>query len=141
MTDPMTQLKNRLKGQGLSLTFSRKLIFSALLDRETQTINELIKTCLGEVDRVTVYRNVALFERLGIVQRRPIGWKYRLELSDAFHRHHHHLTCLNCGRIIPLPEDPTLESRLKHLARNNDFLIQDHELEIQGLCQDCSPKT
>jgi len=34
-----------------------------------------------------------------------IGWKYKLELSNAFQHHHHHLTCLQCGGVTPLPED------------------------------------
>lgn len=139
MADPMAQLKNHLKGQGLSLTASRQVIFSALLRRETQTMADLIAAC-PEIDRVTVYRNAALFEQLGIIQRRPIGWKYQLELSDAFRHHHHHLACLNCGRVIALSEDPILENRLKILAKDNDFLIQDHQLEIQGLCPDCFRK-
>jgi Fur family ferric uptake transcriptional regulator len=136
MTGPKLQLQQLLKGQGMNVTFARRHVFAALLAQETQTMNELIQTC-REIDRVSVYRTIALFERLGIVVRRPIGWKYQIELSDAFHRHHHHLACSNCGQIVPLPADEIIENRLQSIAKSQGFYMDDHQLEIQGLCQKC----
>jgi Fur family ferric uptake transcriptional regulator len=136
MTGPKLQLQQLLKGQGMNVTFARRHVFAALLAQETQTMNELIQTC-REIDRVSVYRTIALFERLGIVVRRPIGWKYQIELSDAFHRHHHHLACSNCGQIVPLPADEVIENRLQAIAKSQGFYMDDHQLEIQGLCQKC----
>src|SRR4051812_47538661 len=114
MSDPKLQLQQRLKGQGMNVTFARRHVFEALLAKETQTMNELIKAC-RDIDRVSVYRSVALFERLGIVVRPPIGWKYQIELSDSFHRLHHHLACSSCGRIMPLPADEVIENRLQSI--------------------------
>ncbi len=90
------------------------------------------------IDRASVYRTIALFEKLGIVQRLQIGWKYKLELSDAFHRHHHHLSCTGCGSTFALQEDPELEARLTLLAQRQHFAMHGHQLEIQGLCNKCS---
>ncbi|HSW36967.1 MAG TPA: Fur family transcriptional regulator [Candidatus Saccharimonadales bacterium] len=126
-----------LKNHGYSLTQARKAVFEALVQKETQTMRELVELCQGKVDRASVYRTVALFEGLGIVQRLQIGWKYKLELTDKFSHHHHHLTCLNCGQTFPLPEDAELESRLHKLAKSKNFAAQDHQLEIRGLCQNC----
>src|ERR1700733_372533 len=105
MIEPLEQLKITLKAHHQSLTKSRLLIFTALEDKEPQTMHEIVAACQGQVDRASVYRTIALFERLGIVLRLQIGWKYKLELSDDFHHHHHHLTCRQCGKTIPLPED------------------------------------
>jgi Fur family ferric uptake transcriptional regulator len=66
-----------------------------------------------------------------------MGWKYKLELSDAFHHHHHHLSCSGCGKVIPLPEESALEEQLAMLADSHDFVMQGHQLEIQGLCKGC----
>jgi Fur family ferric uptake transcriptional regulator len=136
MTEPLQQLQQSLKGQG-SLTRPRQVVFSALLGREPQTMAQLVAACASQIDRASVYRTIALFEKLGVVQRLQIGWKYKLELSDTFHHHHHHLTCLKCGRTTPLPEDKQLESRLQQLAKAQNFTMQGHQLEIQGLCRDC----
>jgi Fur family ferric uptake transcriptional regulator len=100
-------------------------------------MQQLLAAC-PEIDRASVYRTVALFERLGILHRLQIGWKYKLELTDAFSHHHHHLTCIRCGRIISFDESDELKSELSRIAKSNNFEMQGHQLEIQGLCQECS---
>jgi Fe2+ or Zn2+ uptake regulation protein len=134
----MEQFKKTLKQHGQSVTEARLTVFNALQHQEPQTMREIVAACPA-IDRASVYRTIALFERLGIVKRLQIGWKYKLELGDAFHAHHHHLTCIRCGRTIPLPEDRQLEARLHGMARSQDFVMQDHQLEIQGLCAQCRP--
>ncbi|MGC1176897.1 MAG: transcriptional repressor [Candidatus Saccharimonadales bacterium] len=138
MVEPLQQLKTTLKHGDFSLTRTRQLVFAALQDKEPQTMHELILACQQSMDRATVYRTIELFERLGIVQRLQIGWKYKLELSDAFHHHHHHLTCQVCGQTFALPEDDQLEKRLRQLAQTQHFTMRGHQLEIQGVCQSCN---
>jgi len=139
MIEPLQQFKTTLKAGGQSLTAARLAVFQALQDKEPQTVREIITACMGQADRASVYRTITLFERLGIVQRLQIGWKYKLELSDAYHHHHHHLTCRRCGTTLALPEDAELETRLRLLAARQHFKMQDHQLEIQGLCRNCRP--
>jgi Fe2+ or Zn2+ uptake regulation protein len=140
MTEISDQLERTLRAAGQSLTKPRLLVFEALQNSETQSMKQLVTACSG-VDRASVYRTITLFERLGIVQRLQIGWKYRLELSDVFTHHHHHMSCVQCGRLIPLPEDHELEERLLQLAAAQDFLPQDHQIEVRGLCADCQAVT
>jgi Fe2+ or Zn2+ uptake regulation protein len=81
-----------LKQAGVSLTKPRQVVFKGLQHHKSLTMAELVAACTG-VDRASVYRTTELFERLGIIIRIPNGWKYRLELGEAFHEHHHHATC------------------------------------------------
>jgi Fe2+ or Zn2+ uptake regulation protein len=136
MSEPIDQLKVTLRQNGLSLTAARRAVFEALQQPEPQTMSELVGHC-SNIDRASTYRSVVLFERLGIIQRLQIGWKYKLELTDAFMRHHHHFSCVRCGHVITLPEDMVLERRLRAMARRQHFLAQDHQLEIRGLCATC----
>jgi len=136
MVEILTTLRQTLKRQGYSLTSSRQKVFEALEHHEPQTMHELIVACPA-IDRASVYRTIALFEKLGIIQRLQIGWKYKLELSDAFSHHHHHLSCIRCGTVVPLPEDKLLEKKLHSLAIAQGFSPQDHQLEIRGLCSAC----
>lgn len=138
MVEPLEQLKTVLKENGQSLTKARQKVFTALQHQEPQTMHQVVEACAGKADRASVYRTIALFEQIGIVKRLQIGWKYKLELSDTFQRHHHHLTCRRCGKIIPLPEDSWLEQRLKALAGTQNFEMQDHQVEIQGICDRCA---
>ena len=107
MADVLEQFKIRLKESGYSSTAVRRTVFAVLQGREPQSMHEVIARC-DKIDRASVYRTIVLFEQLGIVQRLRIGWKYKLELTDSFSHHHHHITCTKCGRTTPLPEDPAL---------------------------------
>ena len=137
MVQDVYRLKSTLKDRGYSLTLVRRTVFEILSDHDALSMNELINKVGVAADRASVYRTVQLFELLGIIHRVQIGWKYKLELSDAFVSHHHHLTCLNCGKVIPLDEDAALEKELVKLARQNDFEATGHQLEIRGYCSDC----
>lgn len=102
-------------------------------------MGQLAKTLAGTVDRASVYRIIALFEQLGIVERLQMGWKYKLELSDAFSAHHHHLTCTNCGAVSSFEESPVILHELKAIADNAGFSETGHQLEIRGICRLCRP--
>lgn len=128
-----------LKKAGFSLTKPRRTVFEALLGHEPQAMSEVIAAAKG-VDRASIYRIIELFEKLGIVHRLQIGWKYKLELSDQFSKHHHHLTCLNCGKIVALPENAIFEDYIRAFAIDYGFELKDHQLEIRGLCQACQKK-
>ena len=131
------QLTNHLKSHGYSITEARYVVFAALEDKEALTMAELVAACGEKLDRATVYRTITLFEELGIVTRIQIGWKYKLELTDAFSSHHHHLTCTKCGLVTPLSEDTDLEERLNELSALYQFKPLDHQIEIRGLCSSC----
>jgi Fur family transcriptional regulator, ferric uptake regulator len=131
-------LRAILKENGASLTRTRQLVFDLLLNQEPQSMQVLATRAKGQVDRATVYRTVELFERLGIVNRLNIGWKYKIELSDIFSGHHHHMHCQSCGKIMDMPANPMLETMIETLAIKASFSPRGHQLEIYGLCPACS---
>lgn len=132
-------LATHLKTRGYSVTKVRRAVFEALENSEPVSMRVLLDR-LPAIDRASVYRTVALFEELGIIKRLQIGWKYKLELSDTFHYHHHHISCVNCGTIVPLREDTTIEAVITALSKEYGFAPTDHQLEIQGLCAQCQRK-
>lgn len=139
MSKALDQLQATWRDRGFSLTEARKTVFGALQDQEPQTMKQIVAGC-PSIDRTSVYRTVSLFTRLGIVQKLQMGWKYKIELSGEFRDHHHHLTCQRCGKIISFEEDPKLETLLQEIAKQHDFEMRDHVLEIQGLCSNCRPQ-
>lgn len=139
MIEPIKQLQSTLKDRALSTTYARKQVFMALLDKEPQTMNQIVSACPA-IDRTSVYRTINLYERLGVAKRMQIGWKYKIELAGNFHSHHHHLTCMHCGSTTPFEEDPQLLTSLEKIVRQNDFEMREHQLEIQGLCKNCRPR-
>lgn len=126
-----------LKRRGYSVTKSRKTVFMFLLDREPQSIGEITKALNGIIDRASIYRVLALFESLDIVERLSFGWKYKFELSDTFTTHHHHATCIRCGKLVPFEENNSIKLELKKLSEAIGFLETNHQLEIRGICSSC----
>ena len=130
-------LSDILREHGHSTTKQRRVVFDALFHQEPMTMTELYRSTHGQLDRASIYRTIELFEKLGIATRVAIGWKYKIELSDIFSEHHHHLTCLKCHKIIPINKNE-LEQFIMHLAKENCFLALEHQVEIQGHCQECA---
>jgi Fur family ferric uptake transcriptional regulator len=130
-------LKEILREQGYSITAQRLLVFDLLVDREPMTMYELYDRAGNNLDRASTYRIIDLFEKLGVVQRINIGWKYKVELSDKFAEHHHHLTCLKCHKVIPI-SGGEMEAFISSLAKKHAFQSIGHQVEIQGYCDRCA---
>lgn len=138
--DRQLQFKELLRTNDFSVTKARLLVFDLLLGKEPQTMHELYDLVDGRIDRASLYRVIDLFERLGVVERLQSGWKYKLELSDSFSLHHHHITCVTCGKVLPITEEEDIESLISKLADRYGVQAVRHQLEIQGVCQDCRLK-
>ncbi len=136
----LEELEQNLKAAGYSITKPRLTVFGALQSTKPKTMRELVDSINGVIDRASVYRTVALFETLGIVTRIQHGWKYRLELSDRFTPHHHHLTCTVCHRVISFHEPDGFESVVARIATDHGFTVHNHGLEVYGVCPQCRLK-
>ena len=126
-----------LEDNNSKVTKPRLVVFNLLLNQPPQSIAELVSSSAGRVNRVSVYRIIDHFEKVGIARRVTIGWKYKIELSDIFLYHHHHITCLSCGRIEAIKSGPAAEETINSLALHTGFTVSTHQLELQGYCHDC----
>lgn len=135
-TEEIKQFKKLLKKNQLYITKARLRLFVILQNHPALTIQELIKLS-HKNDQATVYRNIVVLEKLGVIARLRLGWHSKLELSDMFRHHHHHLTCIICGQVTGLDESQLLEKEIAKLAQSQGFKQSDHQLEIRGLCQTC----
>lgn len=136
MSQSDAKIATILREHGLSLTKQRLIVFELLEGRDPVSMHELYELAQGGLDRASLYRTVSVFEQLGVVRRVHIGWKYKIELSDSFAGHHHHLTCLACYKVIPISE-VELEAFIGSAAASHNFEPTEHQVEIQGYCEDC----
>ncbi|MBA3758055.1 transcriptional repressor [Candidatus Saccharibacteria bacterium] len=136
MSPELTRFKSVMRQNNCFITKQRLALFKYLQASPAISINALIND-LPNQDQATVYRNIKLFERIGIISRLQLGWNSKLELSNTFHDHHHHMSCVKCGKVVAWEEDPTIELRIQTVALKLGFIPQDHQLEIRGLCQSC----
>lgn len=137
MHTPLT-LSQTLKNAGSSTTKARMAVFTVLKDNHTPlSMAQLVSRLKDTANRASVYRSIELFESIGIVNKISTGWKYKLELSDLFLDHHHHLTCTQCAALINIEGDTHIEKDIAELTKKYGFVLKHHQLEIQGVCANC----
>jgi Fur family ferric uptake transcriptional regulator len=92
----------------------------------------------------TIYRTLELLVRAGFLNQIYIGdGQNRYEFqSGEKDKHHYHLICNKCGKIIDYTD--FLEEELEfvkkaeeNIAGKYNFLVQDHNIDFFGLCKDC----
>src|SRR6266478_3200114 len=124
-----------LKKHHLKVTPARKFLLETIEKEKTpadaQHLIEHMQEELG-VDRVTVFRMLNTFTRLGILTKLEFGeGKARYELNSE---DHHHFLCENCGKVIDIP-DTMVPKLQEELEKKYKFIIKRHSLEFFGLCE------
>lgn len=135
--EDLSNFRKIISSNGYRLTEAREDTFKLLISTDPQSVREILAKAAGKVDRVSIYRNIELFEKLGIVHRIYVGWKYKLELSDEFIAHHHHLSCLNCGKVIDIEDEKHIDEFIESVAATVGFTPRRHQFEVDGYCRDC----
>lgn len=86
----------------------------------------------------TVYRALEALKLEGVVQLRTLASGE--SLYSSVQQDKHHLTCLQCGKSIPIDECPVHELETQ-LHSTHKFKIFYHTLEFFGLCKRCQQLT
>jgi len=103
-----------------------------------QEIEKELRGAGAGVGRASIYRTLEQLEQLGLVHRLDLGTGIAsYEVAAEGGKHHHHLLCERCGRLIPF-EDSGLERAISNLSRRNDFEVAAHDVTLRGLCPRCS---
>ncbi len=134
------QILSTLKSAGYRVTQSRTAVVRIINEtngwlRPEQVHAQAKKYC-PSIGLVTVYRTLALLEEHGYIRRIHFGEKChgyaRVELS-----HGHHLVCRGCNQAIEIAGTEDLKPLMKRVQNETGFVIEDHLLELVGLCREC----
>jgi Fur family transcriptional regulator, ferric uptake regulator len=101
-----------------------------------QRIHEELHRRGVPIGLTTVYRAMQALAEEGTVDstRSPAG---ELVYRRCSPRHHHHLMCRSCGRVIEV-EGPAIERWTSAIAAQHGFREVGHNVEIFGTCPDCA---
>jgi Fur family ferric uptake transcriptional regulator len=80
-----------------------------------------------------------MMEKAGFVEGLDTGGGGRKFEHVLGHRHHDHMVCTECGKIIEFL-DQELEHRQEMAARQHGFTITSHSLKLFGACRECGSK-
>lgn len=133
--------EDRLKKQGYRMTKSRRAVLEVLgaepICLTPEEIYRQARRRHRKLGLVTVYRTLALLERLNLVQRvHAEAGCHSLTAVRSDEGHCHQLVCRTCGRVEEFP-DCALDSVLQKLQARTGFAIESHHLEVIGRCPQC----
>jgi len=129
----------RLQASGYRLTASRRAVVETVAENifalDPTEIFIAARRLSPRLGLVTVYRTLEKLEQLGLVQRvhQPDGCHAYIASAQG---HQHLLVCRRCSRTEYFGGD-NLDPLIAQVGRDRDFLIQDHWLQLYGLCAAC----
>ena len=89
------------------------------------------------VSRVTVYNNLELFVKAGLVLKHPSPGLVRYE-ACFLNRTHHQMQCTVCGKTMVFNDNGINETILNHRFRN--FYPANCSVIVYGICSKCRAK-
>jgi Fur family ferric uptake transcriptional regulator len=137
----LNDFKILLKKNALKFTIQREVILETLYNLDEHLTPESLHNLLQQkfpelkIGIATVYRTLSLLEESNIVTSLSFGAqgkKYELGAKN----HHDHLICTKCGSITEFV-DEEIEKRQDKIANKLGFNMQDHSMQIYGICQNC----
>jgi Fur family ferric uptake transcriptional regulator len=138
-----------LKGRGFRLTVAREAIIHVLERTDAHVSAEDIYMAVHPeypaIGLTTIYRTLDLLQQTGIISKFEFGHgRAKFELSEKYSskKHHHHLICRRCRKIIDYSdfineEIDYIQKTEEGLKKKYNFDISDHEINFYGLCEAC----
>ena len=139
MSEHQTAVRVRTAAKGIRHTAQRRV----LLDIITESGGHLgadelylkARRRQPSISLSTVYRNLKTFKQQGLVKEHHFDDGCR-RYEPKPPRGHHHLVCVDCGRIIEF-QCPSTESLKHKVAREQGFYVTEVEVYLAGRCPEC----
>lgn len=131
--DEERRLRDLLVAHGLRVTRHRLTLLAELGGRDRPVTHPWLTARLPEMDRATVYRNLQVLTRHGVLVRTLVDrvWRYRLpsRATGGDHGRHPHFVCEDCGRVLCLDAADVV------LRRRHAFRVS--QVQLRGTCGGC----
>ncbi len=135
-------LVSRLRQAGVRVTGPRRVIARVLEDADDHLdidqITERARRVDPSVHRATVYRTIATFKKLGLVDELDLlhirGDRHYYEIRLG--TEHAHVICTRCGEVVEPTGDSVGRARAG-LAQETGFEVDYIRVEVGGTCPAC----
>ncbi|MDF2503750.1 Fur family transcriptional regulator [Clostridium sp.] len=137
-------IRIKLRNGGYKLTKQRFQIIDAInKNRKHMSIDEIYsKVKRRNIGLSTVYRNVIILEKVGIlksINMCSINY-YEIE-STAKHKVHVHAQCIKCNKLIDIDESKMIvdwESVVNNTEKNYSITVDSVSIMLSSICSKCS---
>ena len=140
--DGSAPLAERLHAQGLRLTAPRRQVLDAVDALQHATPDAIVAWLREQAvpggtapDTSTVYRNLEVLERLGLVWHTHLGKGAPVYHASVEHPHLH-VVCQSCGAIASA-DSTLLDSAAERLAAELGFTVDVGHVALSGTCRNC----
>ena len=135
----------KLQNKKIRMTPQRSTILEVLKSLRTHPtadqVYEIVKKRLPKISIGTVYRNLDMLSRLGLIKKINVGTPQMR--FDGRIEEHYHVVCMRCGRVedVEIDDDfnPFRELH-KALSQRTGFEIKGLEINMVGICPDCAKR-
>lgn len=133
----------KIQQSGYRLTIPRKAVVEVVANTEmamnpAEVYNEARQRC-SSLGLVTVYRTLEKLEELNLIQR-----VHHMDGCHAFfyvaEGHKHLIICTQCNRAEYFEGDD-LSELFDRLGNESGYEVDDHWLQLFGVCSDCKRKS
>ena len=133
-------LEEYISENNLKITKQRRTVLKVFLACEDHvSVEELYNLVLKtdpKIGLATVYRTLALLTKSGLALEMDFGDGQKRYESSFRSLHHDHMVCTECGKILEF-NHPLIEKYQEEVAKQKNFKITSHKLDLFGLCNDC----
>lgn len=124
-------------------TRGRRAVVDAMAKADGPRSAAELALTLVNVPLSSLYRTLAVLEEADVVlphlSTKGIA---RYELAEWLTGHHHHLVCVDCGRVedVDVPEqyEAQVHELVDAISSRTSFTATNHALEIEGRCYRCN---
>jgi Fur family ferric uptake transcriptional regulator len=128
---------------GIKFTQERKAILACAAGIkghfDPESLYECLKDAGEKASRASVYRAIPILLKSGAIReafRDKGGVKYEYSQGKS---HHDHMECVRCGKVVEFHNEE-IEKLQDSVGKKHGFVLTGHNLELKGLCKECSEK-
>jgi len=135
-----TEMARALQAHGYKLTPQRLAVLRVIQDGfehlTPAEVRERGCRIYPKLGLTTVYRSLEVLSELGFVRRVHLeGGCHGYVAASCGHRHA--LICQGCNRVVEFPGEENLEPLIEWIEGSTGYRIENHLLQLSGLCPDC----
>ncbi len=99
-----------------------------------EEIFETVKQKLPRITKATVYKNLKVLVKNGLIKEVNIKGVSRFEATMS---PHHHIICTSCGKIIDFKSKELIDYALRMIESQKEIIIDSAETTFFGHCKIC----
>lgn len=129
-------LEDILRKENKSVTPERKMLFKAMEKFHIFSAQDL-EVGSPKIGRASIFRTIKLFCEIWVLRRVSLEPGLEQYEINSHEGHHEHMKCETCGKVLSFESD-FICKLLNKVAKNHNFSLKEHSINLFGNCENCS---